>query len=130
MDVSAPLLPVPRKVSLGGSQVTIAWSDGHLSVYSNGTLREACPCAICAGEPPAIGVSRVIPLMVAAPEGIAAERYSMVGRYAISFAWSDGHSTGIYPYDYLLEMCECDTCRARRTGRKVGEGGLISEGRR
>jgi DUF971 family protein len=121
-------LPVPRKVSLGGSQVAIEWSDGHRSVHSNARLREACPCAMCAGEPPAIGVSRVIPLMVAAPEGIAAERYSMVGRYAISFAWSDGHSTGIYPYPYLLEMCECPACAAKAAGRKVGQGGLISEG--
>jgi DUF971 family protein len=121
-------LPVPRKVSLGGSQVAIEWSDGHRSVHLNARLREACPCAMCAGEPPAIGVSRIIPLMVAAPAGIAAERYAMVGRYAISFGWSDGHSTGIYPYAYLLEMCECDACAAKAAGRKVGRGGLISEG--
>jgi DUF971 family protein len=82
---------------------------------------------MCAGEPPAIGVSRVIPLMVAAPVGVAAERYSMVGRYAISFGWSDGHSTGIYPYSYLLEMCECAACAAKAAGREVGQGGLISK---
>jgi DUF971 family protein len=121
-------LQVPRKVSLGGSHVAIEWSDGHRSVHSNRRLREACPCALCAGEPPAIGVSRVIHLIVAAPEGVAAERYSMVGRYAISFAWSDGHSTGIYPYVYLLEMCECDACAERTAGQKVGHDGLISEG--
>jgi DUF971 family protein len=121
-------LPVPRKVSLGGSEVAIDWSDGHRSVHSNARLREACPCAMCAGEPPAIGVSRVIPLMVAAPEGVSANRYSMVGRYAISFGWSDGHSTGIYPYSYLLEMCECAACAAKAAGPKVGRGGLISEG--
>jgi len=109
--------------------VTIEWSDGHRSVHANKGLREACPCAMCAGEPPAIGIGRVIPLVAAAPEGVVAERYSMIGRYAIAFAWSDGHSTGIYPYEYLLEMCECDACAARAAGRKVGEGGLISEGR-
>jgi DUF971 family protein len=117
-------LPVPRKVSLGGSEVTIEWSDGHRSIHSNASLREACPCALCQGEPPAIGVGRTIPLMVAAPKGIFAERYAMVGRYAISFAWSDGHGTGIYPYEYLLEMCECGACAAR-----AGQGGLISRGR-
>jgi DUF971 family protein len=121
-------LPVPRKVSLGGSQVTVEWSDGHKSVHSNARLREACPCAMCQGEPPAIGVGRIIPLIVAAPAGVYAERYSMVGRYAISFAWSDGHGTGIYPYEYLLEMCECETC-ASKAGRKLQQGGLISEGR-
>jgi DUF971 family protein len=124
------VLPVPKKVALGGSQVTIGWSDGHASLHSNRRLREACPCAVCAGEPPAIGVSRVIPLIVAAPEGVFAERYSMVGRYAIAFAWSDGHSTGIYPYEYLLEMCECDSCVEKQAGHKVGQGGLISEGSR
>jgi DUF971 family protein len=81
---------------------------------------------MCAGEPPAIGVGRVIPLIVAAPSGVFATRYQLVGRYAISFAWSDGHSTGIYPYEYLLEMCDCETCAAKTAGRRVGQGGLIS----
>lgn len=85
---------------------------------------------MCAGEPPAIGVSSVIPLMVAAPEGVFAEKYSMVGRYAIAFAWSDGHSSGIYSYEYLLEMCECDSCAERAAVRKVVRGGLISDGSR
>jgi DUF971 family protein len=108
--------------------VTIDWSDGHRSVHSNKRLREACPCALCAGEPPAIGVGRVIPLIVAAPEDVFAERDSMVGRYAISFVWSDGHSTGIYPYEYLLEMCECEACAAKVTEKKIRQGGLIPEG--
>lgn len=121
-------MPVPRKVSLGGSQVTIDWSDGHKSVHPNAKLREACPCAVCAGEPPAIGASRVIPLMVAAPAGIFAERYAMVGRYAVSFAWSDGHGTGIYPYDYLLSTCECEACSAGRIGKagaRIVSGGSL-----
>jgi DUF971 family protein len=28
-----------------------------------------------------------------------------VGNYAISIAWSDGHSTGIYRFDFLREIC-------------------------
>ncbi len=121
-------MPVPRKVSLGVSQVTIDWSDGHESVHPNTKLREACPCAVCVGEPPAIGTSRMIPLMVAAPAGIFAERYAMVGRYAISFAWSDGHSTGIYPYDYLLSTCECEACaggRIKTEGTRIVSGGSL-----
>jgi DUF971 family protein len=113
-------LAIPRKVSLGPSQVVIEWSDGHKSVHPNKALREACPCAMCKGEPPAIGVSRVIPLVVAAPEGVFAQSYTMVGRYAISFVWSDGHSTGIYPYDYILEGCECESCVANRSAPRPG----------
>jgi len=122
-------MPVPGKVVLGPSQVTIEWSDGHKSRSSNKVLREACPCAMCAGEPAAIGSGRLIPLMPAAPEGVVATRYTMVGRYAISFVWSDGHSTGIYPYDYLLQMCECDLCAAKTAALSPGRGGLISERR-
>lgn len=114
-------MPVPRRVSLGPSQVVIEWSDGHRSVHSNRALREACPCAICKGEPPAIGLSKVIPLTPAAPEGVRAERYAMVGRYAISFGWSDGHATGIYPYDYILGTCECPRCAAEKPTPPVVE---------
>jgi DUF971 family protein len=121
-------LPVPRKVVLGESHVAVEWSDSHLSLCSNKKLREACPCAMCAGEPAAIGASRVIPLAPAAPEGVVATRYAMVGRYAISFVWSDGHSTGIYPYEYLLDMCECDACAAKAAELRLEKGGLISEG--
>lgn len=107
-------MPVPRNVSLGEREVRISWSDGHESIHSNRSLRESCPCAVCQGEPPAIGGSPVIRLMVAAPEGLAARSHKMVGRYAISFSWSDGHSSGIYPYDYLLASCECAACTKPR----------------
>jgi DUF971 family protein len=108
-------LPIPRSVSLDGPRVRIEWSDGHASVFSNKRLREACPCALCRGEPAPLG-GAVIPLTVAVPAGVSATRYSMVGRYAVSFAWSDGHSSGIYPYEYLLELCECEACARGRRG--------------
>jgi len=107
-------LAVPRKVAVDGPRVAIDWSDGHSSVFSHGRLREACPCALCRGESPPLGNSAFIPLKASAPAGVAAVGYSMVGRYAISFAWSDGHNTGIYPYEYLLDICECDACAGRR----------------
>jgi DUF971 family protein len=44
------------------------------------------------------------------PSDVKATGYSMVGLYAIAFAWSDGHNTGIYPYDFLLGLCECEKC--------------------
>jgi DUF971 family protein len=33
-----------------------------------------------------------------------------VGRYAIRFHWSDGHSTGIYTFEHLRELCPCPIC--------------------
>jgi DUF971 family protein len=39
-----------------------------------------------------------------------------VGNYAIEFRWEDGHSTGIYAYDYLRSLCPCADCKASREG--------------
>ncbi len=38
----------------------------------------------------------------------------LVGAYALHIAWSDGHSSGIYPWERLLAICPCDACTARR----------------
>lgn len=45
----------------------------------------------------------------------------MVGLYAIAFAWSDGHSAGIYPYDYLLEVCECEKCQEKKVAERTDD---------
>lgn len=115
-------MAVPKKVTLTPSRVLIEWTDGHGSVFQNRELREACPCALCKGEPSPIGFSTTIPLVPAAPADVAAVRFSMVGRYAISFSWSDGHSSGIYPFGYLLEMCGCDRCAASKSAPHVVRG--------
>ena len=57
-------------------------------------LRRACPCAVCVDE--MTGKRLLDPARV--PEDVRARHYSRVGRYAVQFSWSDGHSTGIYPY--------------------------------
>jgi DUF971 family protein len=33
-----------------------------------------------------------------------------VGHYAIKIDFTDGHSTGIYSFDYLRTMCPCEAC--------------------
>ena len=35
-----------------------------------------------------------------------------VGNYAIRINWSDGHSTGIYSWEHLRQICPCPECRA------------------
>ncbi len=39
-------------------------------------------------------------------------RAELVGRYALQIFWSDGHSTGIYSFHYLRELCPCGECAA------------------
>lgn len=42
------------------------------------------------------------------PEDIIAVDHIVVGNYALQFLWSDGHSTGIYPYRMLLRLADED----------------------
>jgi DUF971 family protein len=93
-----------------GAGVDIAWADGHQSHYDFAYLREKCPCAVCVDEH-----DRRAPLAGAAlplyKPRATARAASAVGHYAVQFDFSDGHSTGIYTYDYLREICPCAECR-------------------
>ncbi len=110
-------MPLPRRVVVEGRAVSIDWSDGLVTKHSARNLREACPCALCVGETAPVGTSRVIPLMAKVSEGISVVRYSPVGRYALAFAFSDGHSSGIYPFEYLRRICECDECISKKSAQ-------------
>jgi len=44
------------------------------------------------------------PGKVLASKAFELVRLAMVGGYAIQPVWADGHSTGIYPFDYLKRM--------------------------
>jgi DUF971 family protein len=44
------------------------------------------------------------------PGPVVALEIQPVGNYAISIRWSDGHSTGIYRFDYLRQVCPCARC--------------------
>jgi ATP-binding protein involved in chromosome partitioning len=80
-----------------GREVHIAWADGHRVVYTNKQLREACPCALCVDE---LTGKRTLDPRTVRPD-IRADEIALVGRYAVRFRWSDGHATGIYPFDRL-----------------------------
>jgi len=82
--------------------VTVEWTDGEVSDYGAKFLRVNCACAECVEE----WTQRPLlnPATVAAD--IAAEDFLMVGKYAVQFLWSDGHFTGIYPFDMLHKLRE------------------------
>jgi DUF971 family protein len=39
-----------------------------------------------------------------------AQAATQVGNYAIQISFNDGHSTGIFSYDYLRTLCPCAEC--------------------
>lgn len=83
--------------------VRITWDDGHVGEYDEAYLRGHCPCAMCQGHG---GPRRFID----SPDATLMEIRG-VGNYAIELFWQDGHSTGIYTFDYLRTLCPCEDCR-------------------
>ncbi|MBM4261353.1 MAG: DUF971 domain-containing protein [Deltaproteobacteria bacterium] len=83
--------------------VRITWDDGHIGDYAETYLRGYCPCALCQGHG---AQRRFIDVPDAQLVGV-----QPVGNYAIEFRWHDGHSTGIYTYEYLRGLCPCSVCR-------------------
>ena len=102
-----------------GKGLEIDWQDGHRSAWSFAWLREACPCATCVeqrnleGRKPGESKPKsaeLLPMFTPPPRPASAHA---VGRYAIQFNWQDGHSGGIYSWEYLRRVCQCHECRFR-----------------
>ncbi len=106
-------MPVPYVIKRldEGRAIEIQWEEhGHIGLYPARLLRLACSCAACVEE--MSGEPLLDPASVR--EDIRALGVKLVGQYAVYFAWSDGHSTGIYPYEMLFDLCPCAECSARR----------------
>jgi ATP-binding protein involved in chromosome partitioning len=84
----------------GPRTLEIVWADGHESRYDVRDLRLACACAVCIDE--WTGAERLDPASV--PEDVHPVRLDPVGRYAVQIEWSDGHASGIYPFERLREL--------------------------
>ncbi len=118
--------PTDVKVHVSsGAGVDITWSDGHSSHYDFPYLRDCCPCATCneerrkkeeAAHKPAeaasagIGGSTLGPALPMFKPTARAKSARAVGHYALQIEFTDGHSTGIYSFTYLREICPCPAC--------------------
>lgn len=90
------------------SELRIEWDDGHISRYTLSWLRKNCPCASCKTETFVGGGALTLPVLK--PGQYELRAISPVGSYALQISWGDGHQTGIYTYEYLRQLCECDIC--------------------
>ena len=93
--------------------VRVTWDDGHVGDYPRAYLRGYCPCALCQGH------SGKIKYIDSVASGL--HEISSVGNYAVQFAWEDGHSTGIYTFEYLRSLCPCSACRGTKQMEKSKE---------
>ncbi len=93
----------PTKIDQRDAQtLAIEWADGGRSLIDVRSLRLACGCAVCVDE--WSGKPLLAPDSV--PEDVAPQSIQSVGRYAIQIQWSDGHDTGIYPFERLRKLAD------------------------
>ena len=97
-----------------GEGVEITWSDGHASRYDFPYLRDHCPCATCNDERlkkdqqiALHGSNSILPMY---QPKVNAKSATAVGNYAIQINFSDGHTTGIFSFEHLREICPCEDC--------------------
>ncbi len=115
-----------------GAGVDITWADGHHSHYDFLYLRDWCPCATCneerrkkeeATHPPAEAAAAtggvggasggsLGPVLPIYKPKARAKSARAVGNYALQIEFTDGHSTGIFSFTYLREICPCPACAA------------------
>jgi DUF971 family protein len=88
------------RLNVAANRLEIDWDDGTTSAWSGGQLRHLCPCAGCRGHAPG---------EVEGPrwedvKDVRVTNAEAVGSYALRFAFSDRHATGIYSYDWLRQV--------------------------
>jgi DUF971 family protein len=103
----------PRGIERRDDGLVVEWEDsGHRALFEARALRLACPCAECVEEMtgrPLIDPARV-------PAEVRPLGVDLVGGYGIRVRWSDGHSTGIYTFERLRQICPCARCSGAPVG--------------
>lgn len=95
---------VPLKVEVRDKKnLFIKWNDNTESVIPLTKLRARCPCAT--GNAFREKQSKTyIPIFN--DDQVKVKSISVVGSYALSVVWKDGHSTGIYEYPFLKNLAD------------------------
>lgn len=84
--------------------LAIKWDDDTESFIEYEKLRTLCPCAHCAGETDVFGIVYKGPNETLTQQAFKLINVIKVGHYAIRITWGDGHSTGLFSYDYLRKL--------------------------
>lgn len=96
----------PTDIQQIGDELAIKWDDGAENFIPLATLRRFCPCAGCRGEVDILGNLYKNPARPLTPQAFQLKQVMHVGGYAIQPVWADGHSSGIYSFDYLRRLAE------------------------
>lgn len=113
VDAASDARPVRIHADREARTLAIDWADGHATLYDFTALRWLCPCAYCRGEAGMPGWLDSGPTLTA--EQTRMTDIHLVGNYAVSPHWGDGHSTGFYTFALLRDRCPCPACTDRRS---------------
>jgi len=81
------------------ARIDVEWDDGHMTSFPTAELRRLCPCAQCVNE--MTGARMLDPKTV--PDDLTQVDVALVGNYAITVQFADGHQTGIFTFRFLRE---------------------------
>ena len=96
----------PKDIQQIGEELAIKWDDGTESFLHLEALRRHCPCAGCKGEVDVMGNLYKNPDKPYSVGAFRLRSMATVGGYAIQPVWADGHSSGLFSYDYLRKIAE------------------------
>lgn len=94
----------PLDIQQIGNELAIKWNDGSESFIPLKQLRRCCPCADCQGETDVMGNVYRNPQRALTARAFQLLRLVQIGGYAIQPVWADGHTTGIFSFDYLKRV--------------------------
>jgi DUF971 family protein len=98
--------PIQIKRLQEANSLRFTWDNGKVSVFPIPFLRQECPCAACKGEVLFGKVYKPAPLSIFQEGMYDLKELRPVGQYAVQAVWGDGHDTGIYSWEYLLQLEE------------------------
>jgi len=107
----------PKDIQPIGNELAIRWEDGSETFIPLEQLRRACPCASCQGEVDVLGHLHKGPDRVLSPDAFELVQITPVGGYAIQPTWADGHTSGLFSFDYLRKIAD----QAKETGTEERE---------
>jgi DUF971 family protein len=95
---STPAWPDELRVGDGGSRLTVRYEDGTSYCFTAEFLRVESPSAEVKGHGPGQEVT------IAGKRNVKITNIEPVGKYAVRLIFSDGHSTGLYSWDYIHRL--------------------------
>ena len=95
--------PAPSRIEVIGNTLSLQWDNGEDSYLDASLLRSESPSADNKGETDIFGQVSGGQAKREFPD-IEIIKVNPVGNYAIRIIFSDGHSTGIFSWEYLRSL--------------------------